>query len=128
MPWLSRGERKESKEDEADADAARLADGMARKAAILDLPYSGGKTVIRGTPEAVKSEAVWATLGSAINQLDGRYVGGEDVNMSVADIDALRRHTPYLAGTSNGCGNPAPFAISFSGCGDSYAMMTIASI
>lgn len=94
---------------DADADAARLADGMARKAAILDLPYSGGKTVIRGTPETVKSEAVWATLGSAINQLDGRYVGGEDVNMSVADIDALRRHTPYLAGTSNGCGNPAPF-------------------
>jgi len=96
-------------DEAADEDARRLSEGMARKAAVLDLPYAGGKTVVRGDPGNIKTDAFWAALGAGINTLEGRYVGGEDVNMSVSDVEALRQHTPYAVGTSQGCGNPAPF-------------------
>ena len=96
-------------DEDADEDARRLSEGMARKAAVLDLPYAGGKTVVRGDPGKIKTDAFWAALGAGINTLEGRYVGGEDVNMSVSDVEALRQYTPYAVGTSQGCGNPAPF-------------------
>lgn len=94
---------------EADADAERLAFAMARKAAALNLPYCGGKTVLRGDPSRIKSPALWKALGEAINSLKGVYIGGEDVNMRLADIATLSRETRHVVGTPDGCGNPAPY-------------------
>jgi len=96
-------------DEAADRDAERLAYGMARKAAALNLPYCGGKTVVRGDPEQIKSPDLWKALGHAINSLKGLYVGGEDVNMRLRDVTALSRHTRYVVGTLTGCGNPAPY-------------------
>ncbi len=94
---------------EADADAERLAFGMARKAAALNLPYCGGKTVLRGDPAMIKSPALWKALGEAINSLKGVYIGGEDVNVSLDDVATLSRETRFVVGTPDGCGNPAPY-------------------
>ena len=52
---------------EADAitDVLRLSRGMTFKAAMADLPYGGGKTVIIGDPRTDKSEALFRALAAA---------------------------------------------------------------
>ena len=49
-------------EDEALTDVLRLARGMTYKAALADLPFGGGKTVIIGDPRTGKSEALFRAL------------------------------------------------------------------
>jgi len=50
---------------EADAitDVLRLSQGMTYKAALAELPYGGGKTVIIGDPRTGKSAALFRALG-----------------------------------------------------------------
>jgi leucine dehydrogenase len=96
-------------EAEALNDVLRLSRGMTAKSRALDLPWGGAKTVIIGDPSTLKSPALLRALAHAINRLDGRYIGGEDVNISVADIETMRAITPHLVGSANGCGDPAPF-------------------
>jgi leucine dehydrogenase len=97
---------------EADAvtDVLRLAKGMTFKAAMADLPYGGGKTVIIGDPRTGKSEALFRALGRAIDTLGGRYYTGEDVGTSPEDMDWARAETPYVLGSTRGggSGDPSP--------------------
>ena len=85
---------------DADAvtDALRLARGMTFKAAMADLPYGGGKTVIIGDPATGKSAALFRALGRAIDSLGGRYYTGEDVGTAPADMDQAGKATPYVLG------------------------------
>jgi leucine dehydrogenase len=55
---------------EADAlsDALRLSRGMTCKAAIMELPYGGGKTVVIGDPARDKTPALLLALAAAIAQ------------------------------------------------------------
>ena len=96
-------------EDEALRDVLRLSRGMTAKSAALDLPWGGAKTVIIGDPKKLKSPALLRALAYAINSLGGHYIGGEDVNISVADIEVMRTITPHLVGSAEGCGDPAPY-------------------
>ncbi len=95
-------------EDEAVTDVLRLSRGMTYKAAITGLPLGGGKSVIIGDPRTDKSSALLRAMGRFINSLDGRYISAEDVGTTVADLDAMRKETPYARGTSGGSGNPSP--------------------
>ena len=92
-------------------DALRLSRGMTYKNALAGLDLGGGKSVILGDPRRVKTESALRAFARAIDRLDGRYIGAEDVGMSVADIDLMRDVTPYVAGTSWGAaasGDPSP--------------------
>ena len=60
-------------EVEALTDVLRLSKGMTYKAAMADLPFGGGKTVIIGDPRSVRSEALFRALGRGDPQL-GRGV------------------------------------------------------
>jgi leucine dehydrogenase len=94
---------------EALADVLRLARGMTFKAAMANLPYGGGKTVIIGDPRRDKSEALFRALGWAVDSLGGRYYTGEDVGTTPADMDIAGEETPYVLGRSRGgSGDPAP--------------------
>jgi leucine dehydrogenase len=96
-------------EDEALTDVLRLAKGMTFKAAMADLPFGGGKTVIIGNPVTDGSEALFRALGRAIHSLGGTYYTGEDVGTKPADMDWAGEETPYVLGRSKGgSGDPSP--------------------
>jgi leucine dehydrogenase len=83
-------------EDEALADALRLARAMTLKAALAELPAGGGKTVLLDHPELRREEAFEA-LGCLIESLGGRYFSGPDVGVTGADLEAVGRRTRYVA-------------------------------
>ncbi len=92
-------------------DALRLSRGMTYKNALAGLDLGGGKSVILGNPATARSPEALRAFARAIDRLDGRYVGAEDVGMTVADIDLMRDVTPHVAGTSWGAsasGDPSP--------------------
>jgi leucine dehydrogenase len=97
---------------EAIRDALRLSRGMTYKNALAGLDLGGGKSVILGDPKTARSPEALRAFARAIDRLDGRYIGAEDVGMTVADIDLMRDVTPHLAGTSWGAaasGDPSPY-------------------
>lgn len=90
------------------ADVLRLSRGMTYKAALAGLPYGGGKSVILGNPKTQKTEALLRAMGRFVHSLGGRYHTAEDVGTTVADMDVLRRETPYAHGFSAASGDPSP--------------------
>ncbi len=96
-------------EVEALTDVLRLSKGMTYKAAMADLPFGGGKTVIIGDPKTLRSEALFRALGRAIHSLGGSYYTGEDVGTDPTDMDWAGQETPYVLGRSKGgSGDPSP--------------------
>jgi len=92
-------------------DALRLSRGMTYKNALAGLDLGGGKSVILGDPRTARSPDALHAFARAVDRLDGRYIGAEDVGMTVADIDLMRDVTPHVAGTSWGAsasGDPSP--------------------
>ncbi|NBD26852.1 Leu/Phe/Val dehydrogenase [Paenibacillus glycinis] len=87
-------------ENDAVADAVRLARGMTYKAAIFGLPYGGGKAVIVGNPSTDKSEDKFRALGRFIERLQGRYITGVDLGTTVRDMDWIRLETPHVTDTT----------------------------
>lgn len=97
-------------EDEAVEDALRLAEAMTYKAAVAGLDLGGGKAVIVGDPETDKTEALLRAYARFVDSLGGRYVTAEDVGTTQADMDLVRRETPYVTGVSpslGGSGDPS---------------------
>jgi len=98
-------------EEEAITDVLRLSKGMTYKAAVAGLPLGGGKAVIIGNPQKLKSEQLFRAFGRFIQGLDGRYITAEDVNVRPEDINWVAAETKYVAGvshTSSGSGDPSP--------------------
>jgi leucine dehydrogenase len=100
--------------NEADAltDVLRLSRGMTYKSALAGLPFGGGKAVLLGDPERDKTPELLHAFARCIDELDGRYIVGEDMNVSVYDIREMQRVTPHVAGLIEGehaGGNPSPF-------------------
>src|SRR5438105_13358413 len=87
-------------EDDALRDVLRLARGMTYKAAAAGLDLGGGKAVIIGDPQRIKSEELLRAYGRFIDTLQGRYVTAEDVGTSGADMDVVRRETRSVTGVS----------------------------
>lgn len=97
-------------EEEALVDVLRLSRGMTYKAAVTGLNLGGGKSVIIGDPQQLKSEAFFRTFGRFVHSLNGRYITAEDVNIRVEDIEHVAAETPYVTGvnTKGGSGDPSP--------------------
>src|SRR5262245_16908328 len=91
-------------------DALRLSRAMSYKAALAGIPFGGGKCVVLGDPATSKSEQLLLALGSAIQQLGGRYLTADDVGTSVLDMEVLRRITPHARGLPGKNGEPCPAA------------------
>ncbi len=98
-------------EAEALTDACRLARGMTYKHAAAGLDQGGGKAVIWGDPRTDRSEALIRAYARFVDGLAGRYLTAEDVGTTQADMDLIRRETPYVTGVSpslGGSGDPSP--------------------
>jgi leucine dehydrogenase len=110
-------------ESDALADVLRLSQGMTYKNALAGLPFGGGKSVIIRDP-ADKSQALIRAFGRAVNELQGQYWTGEDVNFSASDVETLATETPYVLGRTRGTvntGDPSAFT-----AGGVFAGMTAA--
>ena len=109
-------------EEDALEDAMRLARGMTFKNAIIHklssgrLSYGGGKSVIMGNPNKDKTKALLLAAAEAINELDGEYIGGEDMGTYDSDMEVMLERTKHVAGIQEthskggkrGGGDPSP--------------------
>ncbi|MFF2653026.1 Leu/Phe/Val dehydrogenase [Streptomyces sp. NPDC058045] len=87
-------------EQQAVADALNLARGMSYKNAMAGLDHGGGKAVIIGDPELIKTEALLEAYGRCVASLGGRYVTACDVGTYVADMDVVARTCRWTTGRS----------------------------
>ena len=87
-------------EEEAVADALNLARGMSYKNAMAGLDHGGGKAVIIGDPERIKTEELLLAYGRFVASLGGRYVTACDVGTYVADMDVVARECRWTTGRS----------------------------
>ena len=81
-------------------DVLDLSRGMAYKNALAGLDLGGGKAVIWGDPEQLKTEALLRAYGRFVQSLNGRYYTACDVGTYVADMDVIARETRYVTGRS----------------------------
>ena len=85
-------------EDDALDDVLNLSRGMAYKAALAGLDLGGGKAVILGDPEQIKSEALLRAYGRFVQSLNGRYITACDVGTFSADMDVVARECGFVTG------------------------------
>lgn len=81
-------------------DVLELSRAMAYKNALAGLDLGGGKAVIWGDPDQLKSEALLRAYGRFVESLGGRYVTACDVGTYVPDMDVVARETRWATGRS----------------------------
>lgn len=89
-------------------DALRLARGMSYKAASVNLPLGGGKSVIIKPPGQYDRTGYLHQFGEFVNDLGGRYITALDSGTELCDMDLIATHTPYVASLSIHHGDPSP--------------------
>src|SRR5437870_2630888 len=87
-------------EQHAMTDVLRLSRGMTYKAAICEVPYGGGKSVIIADPRRDKTPALLHAMGRIIEGLGGRYIAADDVGTTLADLVIMREVTCHTAGAT----------------------------
>jgi leucine dehydrogenase len=98
-------------EDEAILDVLRLSEGMTYKSSVAGLNFGGGKAVIIGDPATDKSEALFRSFGKFIESLNGKFITGEDVGITVEDVGYIHQKTSHVVGlpeAEHGSGDPSP--------------------
>ncbi|CEJ44073.1 tryptophan dehydrogenase ScyB [Umezakia ovalisporum] len=94
-------------EEAAVKDALRLSRGMTYKAACANIPAGGGKAVIIANPDQ-KTDELFRAYGGFVEGLNGRFITGQDVNLTPEDVRSIRKETKYVVGVSEKSGGPAP--------------------
>jgi leucine dehydrogenase len=94
--------------DDALTDALRLARGMTYKNAVAGLAMGGGKAVIIGDPVLADRDALFTAHGRCVDRLGGRFITGEDVGTSPADLEISARVSTRIAGVWGRGGDPSP--------------------
>jgi len=85
-------------ETDALRDVLNLSQGMAYKAALAGLDLGGGKAVIIGDPNILKTEALLRAYGRFVQSLGGRYYTACDVGTFSPDMDIIARECDYVTG------------------------------
>lgn len=85
-------------EQDALKDVLDLSKGMAYKAALAGLDLGGGKAVIIGDPDELKSEALLRAYGRFVQALGGRYYTACDVGTNSLDMDDIARECDFVTG------------------------------
>ena len=92
-------------EAEALTDVLRLSQGMTHKAAAAGIALGGGKAVIIGDPDSIKTPELMAAYGRFVDTLSGRYFTAADVGTTAQDLDAVATATRYVVGHNGGSGD-----------------------
>jgi valine dehydrogenase (NAD+) len=99
-------------EEAALADALNLSKAMAYKASLAGLDLGGGKAVIIGDPDRLKSEALLRAYGRFVQSLNGRYITACDVGTRSEDMDIIARECRHVTGRT----------LPYGGAGDSSVL------
>ncbi len=94
-------------EEAALKDALRLSRGMTYKAACANIPVGGGKAVIISKVEN-KSDDLLRAYGRFVESLNGRFITGQDVNLTADDVRTISQETKHVVGVEEKSGGPAP--------------------
>lgn len=89
-------------------DALRLARSMSYKAALVNLPHGGGKSVLIAPPSIPDRAAYFHSFGEFVNSLNGRYITAVDVGTSTFDMDLIGEKTSYVSSLTEH-GEPSPY-------------------
>jgi leucine dehydrogenase len=95
-------------EEDAIMDALRLARGMTYKYAAAGLNLGGGKAVIVGDPRTQKTEALLRAVGRFIQSLGGEYQTGEDVGITLEDLEVVHGDCDYVVTLPEHAGGVGP--------------------
>ncbi len=95
-------------EEDAIVDVLRLARGMTYKSAAAGLNLGGGKAVIIGDPDKLKSEELFRVFGRFVEGLGGRYITAEDMNIKTQDLAYVNDETDFVVGLEGKSGDPSP--------------------
>lgn len=90
-------------EDRATRDALALSESLTLKAALAGLNLGGGACVLLAPENGSEHdphvrEALFRALGRQVQQLGGRLLLTEDVNVSGSDVAFAAQETPYTLG------------------------------
>ena len=85
-------------DEAAVADVLNLSKAMAYKNALAGLDHGGGKAVIIGDPEVIKSEALLRAYGRFVESLNGRYITACDIGTYSQDMDIVARECRHVTG------------------------------
>ncbi len=85
-------------DEAAIADVLNLSKAMAYKNALAGLDHGGGKAVIIGDPEVIKSEALLRAYGRFVESLNGRYITACDIGTYSQDMDIVARECRHVTG------------------------------
>ncbi|XXY14649.1 Glu/Leu/Phe/Val dehydrogenase dimerization domain-containing protein [Sorangium sp. So ce216] len=97
-------------DEEALVDALRLSRGMTYKNALAGMDVGGGKAVILDSgAEPLDRERLFRAHGRFIERLGGRFITGEDVGTTPADMELIRRETRHVKGLAGEGGDPSPW-------------------
>lgn len=90
-------------------DAMRLAQGMSYKAASVNLPLGGGKSVIIKPKGSFDRTQYMKSFAQFVHDLNGRYITALDSGTELSDMDTIATITPYVASLSRYNGDPSPY-------------------
>lgn len=90
-------------------DALRLARGMSYKAALVNIPYGGGKSVIIKPQNIPNKQAYFAKFAEFVNELGGRYITAVDSGTTLKEMDIIVETCPYVASLTRHNGEPSPY-------------------
>lgn len=92
-------------------DALRLSKGMTYKAAVSEVGFGGGKSVIIADPKTQKTPELLKAFGAAVERLGGMYICAEDMGCTTEDVRIIRQATKYVVGLADAksSGDPGPF-------------------
>ena len=85
-------------EEDAISDVLNLSRAMAYKNALAGLDHGGGKAVIIGNPDELKSEALLRAYGRFVESLNGRYITACDIGTYSEDMDVVARECRHVTG------------------------------
>jgi len=97
--------------DQALTDVLRLAKGMTYKSSIAQTGTGGAKSVLILKKSQSKTKEMLIAFAETINLFKGRYYGGEDMGITLADLAIMHEVTPYVVGLSlaGSSGDPSNF-------------------
>lgn len=98
-----------SSDEQALTDVLRLSRGMTYKNAMAGLNFGGGKSVIIGDAQTMKSDELFKAFGRCLNRLSGHYISAEDVGITTADMAIVNTESEFVAGLEGKSGDPSPF-------------------
>ena len=79
-------------------DVLRLSHGMTLKCKGAELPYGGGKCVLRIPKGKFNRKQYFEAYAGVINSLNGLFITGADVGVNMADVVSMRRKSQYIVG------------------------------